>query len=95
MPSSIGIGIIGFGWMGQAHARSYLSIPKYFPEAGIAPRLVAVADTLPERIDLAVQNFGFESGTTDWRALVEHDELTPQRLVALFQVGPSITEPRS
>ncbi|MCH8130798.1 MAG: Gfo/Idh/MocA family oxidoreductase [Acidobacteria bacterium] len=75
MPSSIGIGIIGFGWMGQAHARSYLSIPKYFPEAGIAPRLVAVADTLPERIDLAVQNFGFESGMTDWRALVEHEEI--------------------
>ena len=75
MPSSIGIGVIGFGWMGQAHSRSYLSIPKYFPGAGITPRLVAVADTVPERIDLAVQNFGFESGMTDWRLLVEHEEI--------------------
>jgi len=75
VPSSIGIGVIGFGWMGQAHSRSYLSIPKYFPEAGIAPRLVAVADTVPERLDLAVQNFGFESGTTDWRVLVEHEDI--------------------
>ncbi len=75
MPSSIGIGVIGFGWMGQAHSRSYLSIPKYFPGAGITPRLVAVADTVPERLDLAVQNFGFESGTTDWRVLVEHEDI--------------------
>lgn len=75
MPSSIGIGVIGFGWMGQAHSRSYLSIPKYFPGAGITPRLVAVADTVPERIDLAVQNFGFESGMTDWRLLVEHEDI--------------------
>ncbi len=75
MPTSIGIGVIGFGWMGQAHSRSYLSIPKYFPGAGITPRLVAVADTVPERIDLAVQNFGFESGMTDWRLLMEHEEI--------------------
>ncbi len=75
MPSSIGIGVIGFGWMGQAHSRSYLSIPKYFPGAGITPRLVAVADTVPERLDLAVENFGFESGTTDWRVLVEHEDV--------------------
>ncbi len=75
MPSSIGIGVVGFGWMRQAHSRSYLSIPKYFPGAGITPRLVAVADTVPERIDLAVQNFGFESGMTDWRLLVEHEEI--------------------
>ena len=75
MPSSIGIGVIGFGWMGQAHSRSYRSIPPYFPETGIAPRLVAVADTVSERIDLAVNNFGFESGTTDWRQLLERDDI--------------------
>ena len=75
MPRSIGIGLIGFGWMGHAHARSYRSIPAYFPEAGLAPRLVAVADTDPARVQEATSAFGFETGTGDYRALLEDDEI--------------------
>jgi len=72
---SIGIGVVGFGWMGQAHSRSYRSIPPYFPEAEVTPRLVAIADAVPERIDLAISKFGFESGTTDWHELLERDDI--------------------
>jgi predicted dehydrogenase len=75
VPNSIRIGVIGFGWMGQAHARSYRSLSAHFPEAAFVPRLVAVADTVSERVDLATQNFGFESGTTDWRDLIDRDEI--------------------
>lgn len=75
MTAGIGIGVIGFGWMGQAHSRSYRSIPAYFPEAGFSPRLVAVADAVPERIELAKANYGFESGTTEWRELIERDDI--------------------
>ena len=75
MPRSIGIGVNGFGWMGRAHSRSYGSIPMYFPEAGIAPRLVAVADTDPARLAEATGSFGFESGTADWRDLLDRDDI--------------------
>ena len=75
MARSIGIGVIGFGWMGRAHSRSYRSIPTYFPEADVDPRLVAVADTDPERVDLAISSFGFESGTVEWRELLERDDI--------------------
>jgi predicted dehydrogenase len=75
MTRSIGIGIVGFGWMGHAHARSYRSIPLYFPEADLAPRLVAVADTDPARLAEATQAFGFESGTADWRELLTRDDI--------------------
>lgn len=75
MSRSIGIGVVGFGWMGQAHSRSYRSIPPYFPEAEVTPRLVAIADAVPERIDLAIEKFGFESGTTDWHGLLERDDI--------------------
>jgi predicted dehydrogenase len=71
----VGIGLIGFGWMGQAHSRSYRAIPAYFPEAGITPRLVAVADNVPERVELATTNFGFERGTPDWQELVARDDV--------------------
>ncbi len=75
MATAIGIAVIGFGWMGQAHARSYRSIPVYFPESGIVPRLVVAADSDPERVDLATTSFGFEEGTTEWRELLDRDDI--------------------
>lgn len=75
MGNEIRIGLIGFGWMGQAHSRSYRNIPVYFPEVGIWPRLTVVADTVDSRLQLAVDNFGYEEATTDWRAVIERDDI--------------------
>lgn len=75
MNQSIGIGVIGFGWMGQAHSRSYRRIPMHFPEAQLMPRLVIVADNVGDRADLARQNFGFETATTDWRTVIDHPDV--------------------
>jgi predicted dehydrogenase len=73
--TEIGVGVIGFGWMGQAHSRAYRDIPVYFPESGIRPRLVSVADNVPARVELAKQNFGFETGTLDWQELIARDDI--------------------
>src|SRR4051794_36730577 len=67
----IGVAVIGFGWLGQAHSRSMLRIPTLFPERGFDPELVVCADTAPERIDEAVRSFGFARGTADWRRVVD------------------------
>jgi predicted dehydrogenase len=66
----VGVGVIGFGWLGQAHSRSLLRIPTLFPDRDFDPELVACADTMPERIDDAVQSFGFGRGTSDWQELI-------------------------
>lgn len=71
MSKEIRIGLIGFGWMGQVHSRSYRNIPVYFPDRDINPRLVAVADTVEERIAHAIDNFGYERGTRDWQELID------------------------
>lgn len=73
--AEVRIGLIGFGWMGQAHSRSYRNIPVYFPESDIRPRLVAVSDTVADRVSLARENFGFENGTDDWREVVARDDI--------------------
>ncbi len=75
MKKSIGIGVVGFGWMGQAHSRAYRNIPVYFSETGLTPKLVAIADNVPERIELAVDNFGFQTGTANWRDLLDRDDI--------------------
>ena len=71
----IGVAVIGFGWLGQAHSRSLLRIPTLFPDRAVDPVLVACADTVPGRAEDAVADFGFARGGTDWHAIVEDPEV--------------------
>jgi predicted dehydrogenase len=71
----LGIGVIGFGWLGQAHSRSLLRIPTLFADRGYDPRLVACSDALPERVSQAVDSFSFARGSVDWRRVVEDPEV--------------------
>jgi predicted dehydrogenase len=72
---TIGIGVIGFGWMGQAHSRSYLRIPTLFPERSYDPCLVICADNVDTRRTEAVESFGFSATTADWRVVIEHPDV--------------------
>src|SRR6476469_4307324 len=71
----LGVGVIGFGWLGQAHSRSLLRIPTLFPEHGFDAELVICGDTLPERREQAVGSFGFARAAADWRAVVEDPDV--------------------
>ncbi|UWQ18188.1 Gfo/Idh/MocA family protein [Jannaschia sp. M317] len=65
----IGIGIVGGGYMGKAHAVAMSAVGAVFDTA-LRPRLEMVAassDASAERYRAA---FGFARGTADWRALV-------------------------
>ena len=67
----IGVGVIGFGWLGQAHSRSLARIRTLFPERGFDPELVACSDTVPARVQDAVDSFGFARGAEDWRRVID------------------------
>jgi predicted dehydrogenase len=73
--SHIGVGVIGFGWLGQAHSRSILRIPTLFPEREFDAELVVCGDTLPERLADAVQSFGFKRATPEWQRVVDDPEV--------------------
>src|SRR5512143_1645591 len=75
MTRVIGIGVIGMGWMGFVHSRSYRMIADRFHESGIQPRLVICADDVEARAREARQRLGFEESTTDWRQVVAHPEV--------------------
>ena len=92
MKAPIRIGLVGFGWMGQAHSRSYLSLPRYFPEAGFRPVLAGVADTVPYRIEQAVEDFGYESRTSDWRELVNRADIDVIDITAPNAMHQAIAE---
>jgi predicted dehydrogenase len=72
---TIGVAVVGFGWMGQAHSRSYLRIPTLFPDRPADPRLVICADNVAARGAEAVRSFGFAQSTTDPMVAIEHPEV--------------------
>ena len=71
----LGVAVVGFGWLGQAHSRSMLRIPTLFEDRGFDPRLVICADAVQARTEDAVRSFGFEKGTQDWRRVMDQPDV--------------------
>ncbi|MEZ4673288.1 MAG: Gfo/Idh/MocA family oxidoreductase [Caldilineaceae bacterium] len=69
---SLGIGVIGMGWMGKAHSRAYNNIADRFQDSGIRPRLVICGDEAEPRARSAQAALRFEEWTTDWRQVIDH-----------------------
>ncbi|MFD8718042.1 Gfo/Idh/MocA family protein [Streptomyces sp. NPDC059629] len=71
MVSTLGVAVVGFGWMGRVHTQAYQRIPHHFPQLSVRPELVAVAEEVPGRAEEAAAQFGFASTTRDWREIAE------------------------
>ena len=68
--NSIGIGLIGSGFMGKCHALAFRAVKAVFPHVP-RPRLEVLADSTLEKAQASADQFGFARATGDWRALVE------------------------
>ncbi len=73
--TTLGIGVIGMGWMGKVHSRSYSLVTQRFPDSGLGAKLVICSDNVPERATQAQKLLGFEAATADWRTVIEHPEV--------------------
>lgn len=69
---TLGIGVIGMGWMGQVHSRSYALVAQRFPDANLQAHLVICSDNVKERAVQAQQMLGFAESTTDWLDVIKH-----------------------
>lgn len=70
----LGIGLIGYAFMGKAHSHAWRTAPSFF-ELPLAPRLRALAGRDGEAARAVAQKFGWEHVETDWRALVDRDDV--------------------
>jgi predicted dehydrogenase len=61
----IGVGIIGFGFMGKTHTFGYKTIPLYYENLPYKIRLVGVCNRTLEKAEYAKQMHGFEFATTN------------------------------
>ncbi|MFI0999706.1 Gfo/Idh/MocA family protein [Streptomyces galbus] len=67
MGNTLGVAVVGFGWMGRVHTQAYGRLPHHFPGLPVRPELVVVADEVPGRAEEAAGRYGFASATRDWR----------------------------
>ncbi|MDI2091376.1 Gfo/Idh/MocA family protein [Commensalibacter oyaizuii] len=84
---TLGVGVIGSGFMGKAHAWAFGNVARFFPNLPI-PILRILADVPAERAAEAARHLGFQESTDDWKALIHHPDVdivsitTPNRLHA-------------
>ncbi len=67
--AEIGIGLVGGGYMGKAHAVALSAVGALFDTA-LRPRLEVIAATSPESAERYRKAYGFARATADWRDLV-------------------------
>ena len=82
MAQEIGIGVIGMGWMGTAHSRSYRLVNDRFHDSGVRARLVICADDVAHRAEEARNSLGFAESTTDWHEVVDHPDVQVVNIAA-------------
>jgi predicted dehydrogenase len=70
----VGIGIVGYGLMGRAHAYGYTLAPR-IRELPCAPRLRLISGRNEAAVASAAGRYGVERWTTDWRDVVTAEEV--------------------
>jgi predicted dehydrogenase len=70
----IGIGIVGYGFMGRAHAYGYTVAP-HIRSLPCRPRLRVMSGRDAEAVEAAAKRYGIAEWTTDWREVVARDDV--------------------
>ena len=71
----IGFGMLGYAFMGKAHSNALKTLPyMMYPPVAI-PKLAAISGRSESEVAEAAKRFGYKKYYTDWRAMLEDDEV--------------------
>ncbi len=70
----LNIGMIGYGFMGKAHTNAYATVGHFF-DLEHQPILKAICARNAEAAQQFADNWGYESIETDWKKLLERDDI--------------------
>ena len=68
------IGMVGYGFMGRTHSNAFTQAPKFF-DLNREPVLTALCARNKDRADAFASQWGYGSVETDWRALIDRDDI--------------------
>jgi len=72
---TLGVGVVGYGFMGRMHTYAYQSLPMLYEPSPAKLRMVGCAVRTPASQELAVRQAGFEFATADYRQLLEREDI--------------------
>jgi predicted dehydrogenase len=69
----IGIGMLGYAFMGKAHTNAYKKIPYMMYPPPAIPKLTAICGRDIEAVTEAAKRYGYEKIYTDWQEMLQDD----------------------
>ena len=84
MGKKLNVGLIGCGFMGKAHSNAYLKLNKFF-DVEHEMVMKCVCDSNAEKVKSFGDNWGWESTETDWRKMVERDDIRSEEHTSELQ----------
>ena len=72
--AEIGVGLVGYKFMGRAHSNAYRQVARFF-EVDPAPRMMALCGRDEAGVRAAAQQLGWEGYETDYHRLVARDDI--------------------
>lgn len=74
MTRNLGVGLIGHAFMGAAHSQAWRTAPHFF-DLPLRPEMTVLAGRDRARATDAAERFGWASVETDWRRVLERDDV--------------------
>jgi predicted dehydrogenase len=70
----IGVGLVGYKFMGRAHSNAYRQVGRFF-DLKLSPRMRAICGRDEAGVRVAAATLGWEGYETDYRRLLERDDI--------------------
>lgn len=75
MSNTIGVGLVGYKFMGKSHSNAYRQVASFFPDLALRPEMKAICGRDEASVKAAAHQFGWEGYETDWRKLVARNDI--------------------
>jgi predicted dehydrogenase len=71
----IGVGMLGYAFMGKAHSNAFKKIPYMMYPPPAIPKMIAIAGRNEEAVKEAALRYGYETYYTDWKQMIQDDRI--------------------
>ncbi len=71
----LNVALIGYDFMGRAHANAWRQVAHFFKDLPLEPVLKVVAGRTEAKVAEARERLGFEEYATDWRSVVQRKDI--------------------
>ncbi|TIH33903.1 Gfo/Idh/MocA family protein [Subtercola vilae] len=68
------VALVGYGFMGAAHSQAWRVAPRFF-DLPVEPQMAVIVGRDRVRVEAAAERFGWAESETDWRRVIERDDI--------------------